>query len=225
MGWYNSIQLRPRGGRHLSPGQVAKDKMTSRKPEGGVGDQYHLAAKTSGIFKRFLRTPHAHFSIITPYLKGIHLTLDGWCPHQDEEMWKYLGKDEEDAITSLTLEAPMQVQPAPRFSTDLDCLLQLFSSPHPPTRMIQCTTRLVAIYGFVDASTAGFGSSFALPDGSLFFRHGLWGRDADFASSNFRELCNLVDAIEEGVLSGELNSVELFVFTDNTTAKGCYYKG
>jgi hypothetical protein len=83
----------------------------------------------------------------------------------------------------------------------------------------------VAVYGFVDASTAGFGGSFALPDGTLWFRHGLWGRDADSVSSNFWELCNLVDSIEQGVHSGELNSTELFVLTDNTTAEGCYYKG
>jgi hypothetical protein len=53
----------------------------------------------------------------------------------------------------------------------------------------------------------------------------LWGRDADSVSSNFKELCNLVDSIEEGVQSGELANTELFILTDNTTAEGCYYKG
>ena len=77
----------------------------------------------------------------------------------------------------------------------------------------------------MDASTAGFGSSFALPDGSLLFRHGLWGCDADSASSNFRELRNLVDSIEDGVSSGELADSELFILTDNTTAESCYYRG
>lgn len=83
----------------------------------------------------------------------------------------------------------------------------------------------MAIYGFVDASTAGHGSSFALPDGSLLFHHGLWGRDTDDLSSNFRELCNLVESVEEAVLLGELTGHELFIFTDNTTMEGGYYRG
>lgn len=83
----------------------------------------------------------------------------------------------------------------------------------------------MAIYGFVDASAAGFGGSFALPDGSVLFRHGLWGRDADSVTSNFRELCNLVQSIEEGVAGGELADAELFILTDNTTAEGCFHKG
>jgi hypothetical protein len=91
--------------------------------------------------------------------------------------------------------------------------------------VIRCVTRLIAIYGFVDASTAGFGGSFELPNGTMFFRHGLWGRDADSASSNYRELCNLVDSIEDGVHRGELNNADLFIFTNNTTAEGCYYRG
>ncbi len=51
------------------------------------------------------------------------------------------------------------------------------------------------------------------------------GCDEDSMSSNFKELKNLVDSIEEGVLSGELAQAELFVFTDNTTAEGGYYRG
>jgi hypothetical protein len=44
-------------------------------------------------------------------------------------------------------------------------------------------------------------------------------------TSNFRELTNLVDSIEQGVSCGELTNTELFLFTDNTTAEGAYYKG
>jgi hypothetical protein len=66
---------------------------------------------------------------------------------------------------------------------------------------------------------------FGLPDGSIWFRHGLWGRDADSDTSNFRELRNLVDSIDQAVQCGELLNTELFVFTDNTTTEACYYKG
>jgi len=99
--------------------------------------------------------------------------------------------------------------PAPRLASDLHCLAQLFSPLTPPTRLIRFTSRLAAIYGFVDASSAGFGGSFQLPNGTLFFRHGLWGRDMDSVSYNFRELCNLVDSIAEEVQSGEQANSEL----------------
>jgi hypothetical protein len=53
--------------------------------------------------------------------------------------------------------------------------------------MMRTKKRAVAVYGFVDASLAGYGGSFSLPDGALWFRHGVWGRDADSVTSNFRE--------------------------------------
>jgi hypothetical protein len=176
-----------------------------------------------GFLIHLMRT----FPIITPYLKGMHLTLDGWRAHRDPEMWKTLGREEMELgdPTHYPDTAPLELLPAPRLASDVFCLLQLFADPTPPTRMVRCSHRKTAIYGFVDASSAGFGGSFALPDGSLFFRHGLWGRDADSISSNFPELSNLVDSVEDGVQSGELADTELFILTDNTTAEGCYYKG
>jgi len=208
-----------------------KDKWI--KAQGMIADlQRELQAKgtvsrkplesTRGFFIHLMRT----FPIITPYLKGMHLTLDGWRQHRDSDLWKIPPSEwDEEEETPIPASAPLELVPASRLASDLHCLAQLFSPPTPPTRMIRCASRLVAIYGFVDASSAGFGSSFELPQGMLFFRHGLWGRDADSASSNFRELCNLVDSIDEGVQNGELSNSELFIFTDNTTAEGCYYKG
>jgi hypothetical protein len=178
---------------------------------------------TRGFFIHLMRT----FPIITPYLKGMHLTLDGWRSNRDEEMWKFssdLWDTLKEDLPPLN-GPPTDLEPAPRLASDVKCLLHLLDSPTPPTRMIRCTQRLVVIYGFVDASAAGFGGSFSLPDGSILFRHGLWGRDADSETSNFRELCNLVESIEDGVNCGELADSELFILTDNTTAEGCYYKG
>ncbi len=121
--------------------------------------------------------------------------------------------------------APTRVLPAPRLESDLASLAQLLRSPSPPTRLLRPSSHRVVIYGFVDASGAGFGSTFLLPNSHLFFCHEIWGRDADHMSSNFRELENLVDAIEDGIRVGELSNTELFVFTDNSTAEGAYYKG
>jgi hypothetical protein len=83
----------------------------------------------------------------------------------------------------------------------------------------------VALYGFGDASGSGFVSSITLPDGCTLFRHGLWSDGVDTASSNYRELNNLVSAIEEGLTLGHLSNTELFIFADNSTTEGAFYKG
>jgi hypothetical protein len=69
-----------------------------------------------GFFIHLMRT----FPIITPYLKGIHLTLDGWRAHRDEEMWRVL---EGDSLVgdggSHSEPAPLDLQPAPRLTSDV----------------------------------------------------------------------------------------------------------
>ncbi len=62
-----------------------------------------------------------------------------------------------------------------------------------------------------------------LPNGTTTFRHGCWGIDVKF--SNFWELKNLVDTIQDGIASGGLYDLEIFIFTDNVVAEGAYYKG
>jgi hypothetical protein len=42
-----------------------------------------------------------------------------------------------------------------------------------------------------------------LPDGTTSFRHGTWGADMESASSNYRELLNQVETLEEGLRTGE----------------------
>ena len=36
----------------------------------------------------FLDYLSRNYPSIVPYLKGIHLTLDSWCPNRDEDGWK-----------------------------------------------------------------------------------------------------------------------------------------
>jgi hypothetical protein len=71
---------------------------------------------------------------------------------------------------------------------------------------------------------AGFGSTVARPDG-LYGRFGIWGKDAEDQSSKYRELRNLVETVEEEALDGYLTGGEFWLFTDNTTAKGCFFRG
>ncbi len=56
-------------------------------------------------------------------------------------------------------------------------------------------------------------------------RYGLWATDTADQSSNFRELLNLVETIEEEGATGNLANAEIWLFTDNATAEGCFHKG
>ncbi len=51
------------------------------------------------------------------------------------------------------------------------------------------------------------------------------GRDADHTSSNYKELRNLVELLEEGILSVELSNTEIFMFKESSTTEGAYYQG
>ncbi len=184
-----------------------------------------------GFFVHLQRT----YPCLTPFLKGFHNTLDSWRTNRDAEGWKvaqsntasgFWDESNDQWITFHSpSEHPTHLTPVPQLHSDLTSLGHLMSSPTPPVRLLRSSTLLVATYGFADASGAGFGSSIALPDGSTRFRHGFWGRDAESRSSNYRELRNLVETVEEFVQSGEHIGTELFLFTDNATAEGAYYKG
>jgi len=98
------------------------------------------------------------------------------------------------------------------------------AADEPPIRIVRSRKIAVAIYGFGDASGAGFGSSIAIGK-VIHYRQGLWGKDANDASSNYRELRNLVETIEEAMVMSDLKGAEVFIFTDNTVAESAFYKG
>jgi hypothetical protein len=80
------------------------------------------------------------------------------------------------------------------------------------------------MYGFGDASGSGFGTT-PLICGFLHYRHGQWSTAYSKASSNYRELSNLVIAIEEATVKGLLTDCDLFMFTNNCTAETAFHKG
>jgi hypothetical protein len=61
--------------------------------------------------------------------------------------------------------------------------------------------------------------------GKLFCRHGHWCDATAEASSNCRELKNLVDCLEEMVRSGRVKDAEAFLFTDDSTAEAVFCRG
>jgi hypothetical protein len=178
------------------------------------------------------------YPAFNPYLKGIHLTLDSWRGGRGEDGWKDPGE-----WSSIEEESPpATVLGVPRLQSDLQALTSLFAPTVPPRRVVRATQVLVVLYGYGDASRTGFGSSFFSFEG-VRVRYGLWGRDISHQSSNFRELHNLVDAVEwelvdqfpvlgaaveaveSLILQERIPGVELFLFTDNLVAEGAFYRG
>ena len=93
-------------------------------------------------------------------------------------------------------------------------------------------------YGFGDASGKQFGATLSQnykcrahlakgTKGQNGFRFciGLWLAEEEEESSNYKELKNLVDMVEEEAKAGRLKNWEFFLFTDNSTAESCFYRG
>ena len=74
-----------------------------------------------------------------------------------------------------------------------------------------------------DLIEVNIGASFLVNDG-IKYRLGRWGKDMNNSSSNYRELRNLVEALEEMQEDGFLKGAEVFMFTDNTVAESAFYK-
>jgi hypothetical protein len=98
------------------------------------------------------------YPAINPYLKGIHLTLDSWCPWHKDDGWRMTltemrallrEKDEESMggqFFAGSTKAPAMVKWVPRFPSDVVALVELFSSATPPRRRIRPTKTASAVY-------------------------------------------------------------------------------
>ena len=120
--------------------------------------------------------------------------------------------------------APSEVQLVLRLSPDLSALQRLFCNEEPPQRLVRGQLIHAVKYAFGDASKAGFGSSWISTDG-VKYCSGTWGRDMDNGSSNLRELKNLVNTLKKMAESNELEGLEIFIFTDNSTMEAAFFKG
>jgi hypothetical protein len=90
------------------------------------------------------------------------------------------------------------------------------------------------VYRCGDASGSGLGSAFVAGgnndefkkfDEQISYQIDVWGSDSDDVTSNFCELWNVVESIEDQVERGKLKNAELFMFTDNSTAEATFYHG
>ena len=228
---------------------IIKRWLDSRPTVGGgdwMLDRIQLE-KDRGFLVHITRT----FTSAVPYLRRIHHTLESWRQGRTGEGWKFspnewraflCGKctdydatDKEDyrnwkvymkqiVEQDQQVGAPPEVKAVEGLEGDLEALDSLFSAPTPVLRFIRGSRVYRLIYGFGDASGAGFGGSWDVK-GTLKYRYGLWGSDMDDSSSNFRELGNLTDMVEALEEEEELEGSEIFIFTDNSTAERAFYNG
>jgi hypothetical protein len=198
-----------------------------------IGDIVEELSRTSELNHKELEKKRGFLIYVTrtypamvPYLKGIHQTLETWRPNRDEAGWKRKELREKDPLEAEAHAGgpPKFVKAAPRLAGDLEALQHLTSSVQPPRRRVRSAKTLEVYYGFGDASAMGFMLDMEV-EGDLFFRHGHWCDATAEASSNYRELKNLVDGLEELVRSGRVKDAEVFLFTDNSTAEAVFYRG
>lgn len=186
------------------------------------------------------------YPAFTPFLKGLHLTLDRWRPSRDQEGWKVLNVvrlhlDQTSFHAGHPSEPPEEVLGVPRLASDLEALTALFSPDTPPRRVVRSRQVLVTLYGFGDASGDGFGQTLMTPAG-IKYTYGLWGSVLSSQSSNYREFRNLLELVDaeasdtfpslaqlvtsvERLVADAPPNMEMFLFTDNAVAEGAFYKG
>ena len=129
-------------------------------------------------------------------------------------------------------------RPAPRLGEDIAALLKLSDFELPPLRVVRPSQVVHVYYGFGDASGKQYGATISdnynrrsqlSPEvkdhNGVRFRIGLWSSKEEEESSNYKELINLVNTVSSEARAGRLNNCEFFLFTDNSTAESCFYKG
>jgi hypothetical protein len=190
-------------------------------------------------YRGFLIYVTRTFPAMVPYLKGIHATLNMWRGGRDDDGWKLKAEDLSDWLEDFDAEKmgmvgqewehmekspPKEVHAVPRLKTDIAALVELTRSQKPPLRMARLRKEARVVYGFGDASGPGYGSSIEI-NRVIRWRRGHWHHTISKESSNYRELRNLVEALEETHQDGHLAECEVFMFTDNSVAERAFFRG
>ena len=128
----------------------------------------------------------------------------------DDDELRELPFDEAQRIFSLQNqnEQPAKVKPVGRFSNDITALKKLFESDEPPHRLVREKSIKDVMYVFGDASGQGFGASWELRVGEVYFLLGTWGEDMSSESSSLREWKNLVETLQLMATLGHLSDFE-----------------
>ena len=209
-----------------------KDKfLTSEEPN----LNYKELEKDLGFLVHLAMT----YANIKPFLRGFYLTLNSWREGRDKAGWKLsnqayslflqLGRrseedDYDEGVKRYNDDAPKMVKAVPLMKEHVNILVEMFISGKPVLRLMRGSSIVEAMYIFGDASGLGFGSSWHM-ENQIHFRYGIWGLEGKDTSSNYRELRNLIETLENNGEKGILKGKEIFVFTDNTTAESIAQKG
>ena len=123
------------------------------------------------------------------------------------------------------LESPPEcVKPVPRLKSDFEALKKLTRSKAPPKVVRRRSKMARAMYGFGDSAGKGFGHGIEV-DQKLYTSFGQWCASVETMHSNYKELRNLVNAVENAYEKGLLKDSELYLFTDNFVAECTYHNG
>ena len=115
----------------------------------------------------------------------------------------------------------------PRLFDDVKALMTLCEGDIAPWRRMRPKSSAFVLYGFADASgpSWGAGGEFAHED-LAHVELGQWISSVTTEeSSNWQELGNLVEYLESMAAQGRLTDVEVFMFTENSTAEVAFWKG
>ena len=194
-----------------------------------------LCTETLISHRGFLVYVARTYDVLTTYLKGIHLTIDGWRSNRDREGWKTREVNDHMRYKDDSCDRyyhkrnkrgdyPEKVRPVPRLLLDLKALHVLTESKQPPVLLVQTNRVYVVRYLFGDASGSGFGTTI-LTGNKMAVEFGTWSEAGAANSSNFREFANLVMKLESEALKGQLDGAEIFLFTDNSTTECAFHNG
>jgi hypothetical protein len=173
---------------------------------------------------------------ITHFIMGLHMTIDGWRPGRDEEGWilreaeraASRESDEEGGSEEPPPLGPLQppglVKAATILLPDLEVMFMLTEAEDPPLRKVRAKSKINTLYCCGDASGSGLGWCIDLGRG-VRYELGEWCESIQEATSNYRELRNLVNAMVQAAQEGRLDGCEVFLYTENQTSEGAYRKG
>jgi hypothetical protein len=172
-------------------------------------DPEKLSRKRLEQIRGFLQYVTQTYTSLASVLIGFHMTIDSWRPGRDQlgwrvahSLWEQIKKDDEDwSRAQVEIEdVPITVKAVPRFKEDIEALQRLMKAEMPPLKRAHCKRTAKAFYGFGDASGSGFGATIQV-DAGIRYEYGQWCSEVtEERSSNWRELNNLVEALESLVV-------------------------
>ena len=143
------------------------------------------------------------------------MNLSSHLPRRDEEGWKIdelewighlhsklsSGKLSPEEVAEqikllnpgLTVTPPKRIKPVPRFFSCLVALEKFFQCNTPPRTIERTNKVILLLQGFVDAAKTGLGSMVEVNHHDINLRIGVWNKEAEEESSNWREFENLAE--------------------------------